>query len=96
MIATEDLMHMLEERGIYTGVDLYKLVEAVWLAEEIVGHPLWGHVSKSGARPRGAALYPADMPFVETLEEAAHFRNGPEVYQGQLSPWREGDALVRR
>ena len=28
MIATEDLMHMLQEMGIYTGVDLYKLVEA--------------------------------------------------------------------
>jgi hypothetical protein len=26
MVATEDLMHMLQEMGIYTGVDLYKLI----------------------------------------------------------------------
>ena len=95
-VPTEDLVDLCHEMGIETGYKLDKLIDAVAVAEEVVGHPLWGHVSKSGARPRGAALYPADMPFVETLEEAAHFRNGPEVYQGQLSPWREGDALVRR
>ena len=22
--------------------------------------------------------------------EAAHFRNGPQVYEGQLSPWKDG------
>ena len=37
-----------------------------------------------------------DMPFVETLEEAAHFRKGPQVYEGQLSPWQGNDALLRR
>jgi hydroxymethylglutaryl-CoA lyase len=81
--------------GIETGYDLDKLIEAAAIAEDVVGHPLWGHVSKSGARPRGESLYPANMPFVETLEEAAHFRKGPEVYAGQLSPWRDGDALSR-
>jgi hydroxymethylglutaryl-CoA lyase len=50
---TEDLIHMLEGMGIETGVDLYKLIECVWMAEEMVGHPLWGHVSKSGPRPKG-------------------------------------------
>jgi hypothetical protein len=35
------------------------------------------------------------MPFVETLEEAAHFRKGPGVYAHQLSPWKTGDALTR-
>ena len=38
---------------------------------------------------------PADMPFVETLPEAAHFRNGPSVYEGRLCPWKDGDALIR-
>jgi hypothetical protein len=33
------------------------------------------------------------MPFIETLDEAAHFRKGAQVYAGQISPWREGDAL---
>ena len=89
MIATEDLVHLLEELGIPTGVDLDKLIEAVWLAEEIVGHPLWGHVSKTGPRPRYGRLYAMDMPFVETHEEAKHFIKGPSAYQGGLSPWKQ-------
>ncbi len=86
---TEDLVHMMEEMGIDTGVNLEKLIEAVWMAEVIVGHPLWGHVSKGGPRPRGKSLYALDMPFVETLEQARHFINGPAVYQGAPSPWKE-------
>ena len=87
MIATEDLMHMLEEMGISTGVDLYKLVGVVWLAEEIVGHPLYGFVSKAGPRPRYNRLYPMDMPRIETLVQARHFIVGPKAYEGALSPW---------
>ena len=94
-VPTEDFVDLCHEMGIETGYNLDKLIEAAAIAEEVVGHPLWGHVSKAGARPRGEGLYPADMPFVETLEEAAHFRNGPAVYSGQISPWREGDALSR-
>lgn len=88
MAATEDLMHMLEEMGIYTGVDLTKLIEAAWLAEDIVGHALYGFVSKCGPRPRYDALYPMDMPRVETLEEARHFIRGPAAYDGAPSPWK--------
>jgi hydroxymethylglutaryl-CoA lyase len=87
MIATEDLLHMLEDMGVHTGVDLYKLIEVVWLAEEIVGHPLHGFVSKAGPRPRYDKLYPMDMPFVETFEEAKHFLRGPATYAAQSSPW---------
>ena len=89
MIATEDLMHMLQEMGIATGVDLYKLVEVVWLAEEIVGHPLYGFVSKAGPRPRFDKLYAMDMPHIETLEQAKHFIKGPKAYEGAHSPWHE-------
>lgn len=89
MIATEDLMHMLQEMGIETGVDLYKLIEVVWLAEEIVGHPLYGFVSKAGPRPHGNRLYAMDMPRVETLEQARHFILGPVAYQGAPSPWKQ-------
>jgi hypothetical protein len=35
------------------------------------------------------------MPFVETLDEAAPFRKGADVYADQLSPWKSGDALTR-
>ncbi|MCP3988110.1 MAG: citramalate synthase [Actinomycetia bacterium] len=93
-VPTEDFVDLCHEMGIETGYDLDKLIEAAAIAEEVVGHPLWGHVSKAGPRPRGDKLYPADMPFVETLHEAAHFRNGPSVYEGQIAPWRKDSALV--
>jgi hydroxymethylglutaryl-CoA lyase len=94
-VPTEDFVDLCHEMGIETGYNLDKLIEAVAIAEEVVGHPLWGHVSKSGARPRGAKIYPREMPFVETLEEAAHFRKGPQVYEGQIAPWRKDDALMK-
>jgi hydroxymethylglutaryl-CoA lyase len=89
MVATEDLMHMLREMGIDTGVDLYKLIEAVWLAEEIVGHSLYGFTSKAGPLPRHDKLYAMDMPHIETLEQAKHFIKGPKAWEGAHSPWKE-------
>ncbi len=89
MIATEDLVDLLEESGIETGVDLDRLIEAALLAEEVVGHPLWGHVSKAGPRPRGDRLFPMDLPFIETEAEAQHFRRGAAAHPGARSPWRE-------
>ena len=93
MVPTEDFFYMTQEMGIKSeelkNVDLYKLVEAACIAEEVVGHPLWGHVSKAGPRPRGDKLYPMDMPFVSTLDEASHFRKGPSAYEGCHSPWKE-------
>lgn len=94
-VPTEDFVHLCHEMGIETGYKLDKLIEAAAIAEEVVGHPLWGHVSKAGPRPHSDALYPIDMPFVETLDEAAHFRKGSSVYQHQISPWKKGDALTR-
>lgn len=89
MIATEDLVDMLEELGIDTGIDRDAVIEAAVLAERVFGHRLFGKTALAGRRPRGEMLYPPDMPFVETLHEASHFRNGPGVYAGQRSPWRE-------
>ncbi len=89
MIPTEDLVDLLEELGIPTGVDLDTLIEVSHLAEEVVGHPLWGHVSKAGPRPRGDRLFAMDMPFIETEEQAQHFRLGPEVYRGAPAPWKK-------
>jgi hydroxymethylglutaryl-CoA lyase len=87
MAPTEDVICMLEEMGIDTGVDLKKLIECVWLLEEILGRSTMGHVSKTGWLPRGADLYDMNMPFVETHEEAKHFIKGPSVYEGQVNPW---------
>lgn len=94
-VPTEDFVHLCHEMGVETGYDLDKVIEAACIAEEVVGHPLWGHVSKAGPLPSVEKVYPSDMPFVESLEEAAHFRRGAAVYEGQISPWREGDALTR-
>lgn len=89
MAATEDVVNMLEAMGIDTGVDLDKLIEAVWLLEEIIGRPTPGHVSKAGPFPRGDRLYDANLPLVETHEEARHFKLGPSVVEHQNRPWRE-------
>lgn len=88
MIATEDLVDLLHELGIPTGVNLPKLIDAALLAEQVVGHPLWGHVSKAGPRPRGENLYPMDLPFIETVQQAQHFRLGPAAYADAPSPWK--------
>ena len=87
MIATEDLVDLLNELGIANGVDIDRLIEAALLAEKVVGHSLWGHVSKAGPRPRGEELFPMDLPFIETEEQAQHFRLGSRAYEGALSPW---------
>ena len=89
MIPTEDLVHLLEAEGVCTGIDLDRLVEAAHLAETVVGHDLYGHVSKAGPRPTVDRLYAMDMPFVETVEQAQHFRLGPQVYAGCPSPWKQ-------
>jgi hydroxymethylglutaryl-CoA lyase len=49
-LATEDVVHMLMDMGVETGVDLERLLEAARLAESLVGHPLAGQVSKAGPR----------------------------------------------
>jgi hydroxymethylglutaryl-CoA lyase len=89
MIPTEDFVHFLESEGIDTGIDLPALIEAALLAEEVVGHELWGHVSKAGPRPYGSDVYAMDMPFIETFDQAQHFRVGPSAYDGALAPWKE-------
>lgn len=89
MTPTEDLVDLLEELGVPTGVDLDRLVEVVVHAHEVVGRELYGHVSKAGPRPRGDRLYAMDMPFIETPGQAQHFRLGPETYAGAPAPWKE-------
>jgi hydroxymethylglutaryl-CoA lyase len=47
-ISTEDLVSMLEEMGVETGIELPKLVEASRAAQEVLGRPLGAHVLKAG------------------------------------------------
>jgi hydroxymethylglutaryl-CoA lyase len=90
MIPTEDLMNMLDEMGIDMGVDMKKLIECVWMAEEILGRQLMGHVSKAGWSPRNIEeLFDPNAPFVETFEQAKHFMLGAKVYEGGIYPWEK-------
>ena len=47
-ISTEDLVSMLEEMGVETGIDLPKLVEASAAAQDVLGRPLGAHVLTAG------------------------------------------------
>jgi hydroxymethylglutaryl-CoA lyase len=49
-VCTEDMVHMLHEMGIETGLDLMRLMEAARLAERLVGRTLDGQVMKAGPR----------------------------------------------
>ncbi|HCO03118.1 MAG TPA: hydroxymethylglutaryl-CoA lyase [Actinobacteria bacterium] len=51
-VATEDVVHLFADMGVVTGVNLDRVVEAAKLAEELVGHPVPGQVSKAGPRWR--------------------------------------------
>lgn len=90
MTPTEDLVDLLAELGIATGVDLDRLIEVALLAERVVGRELRGHVTRGGPRPRGHRLYPMDIPFIETAEQAQHFRLGPGAYAEASAPWKQG------
>ena len=88
MIPTEDLVVLLAEMGIPTGIDIKELIRCVWLLDEVLGRPTMGHVSKNGWLPRGDELWDPNLPAVETFREATHFLNGASVL-GDRRPWRE-------
>ena len=56
-MALEDLVHVLEESGVDTGIDLDALIDAAHLACDLVGRPVESHVGKAG--PRFRPLRPA-------------------------------------
>jgi len=47
-VSTEDVVSMLHEMEIGTGVDLPKLIEASRAAQEVLGRPLGAHVLRAG------------------------------------------------
>jgi hydroxymethylglutaryl-CoA lyase len=47
-ISTEDLVSMLEEMGVATGVDLSKLIAASSEAQKVLGRPLGAHLLTAG------------------------------------------------
>ena len=51
-IATEELVHMVEDMGVSTGVDLAAMIDAAAEAERIVGRQLPSQVLRAGPRTR--------------------------------------------
>ena len=47
-VATEDLVSMLHEMGVETGIDLERLLEAARAAQEVLGRPLTSHTLVAG------------------------------------------------
>ena len=47
-VASEDVIHMLHEMGIDTGIDLLKAMDTARLAAGFVGHPAASAVLKAG------------------------------------------------
>lgn len=55
-ISTEDLVHMLDEMGVQTGVDLHALLVLARSLPALLGHDIPGQVAKAG---RSGDLHPA-------------------------------------
>ncbi|GAA1584654.1 hydroxymethylglutaryl-CoA lyase [Actinoplanes couchii] len=51
-VATEEVVHMLHDMGIDTGIDLDRLIEAAALAERLIGRQLPSGVLRAGPRTR--------------------------------------------
>jgi hydroxymethylglutaryl-CoA lyase len=54
-VATEDLIHMVEDMGVDTGIDLEAMINAAATAERIVGRTLPSQVLRAGPRTRTTA-----------------------------------------
>ena len=51
-VATEEVVHMLHDMGVDTGIDLDELIAAAELAEQVVGRQLPSGVLRAGPRSR--------------------------------------------
>ncbi len=58
-LALEDLVHVLEESGVRTGIDLEALIEVAELACGVVGRPVDSHLAKAGRRFRSPSEAPS-------------------------------------
>jgi hydroxymethylglutaryl-CoA lyase len=54
-VASEELVHMVEDMGVATGIDLEALLDAAATAERIVGRTLPSQVLRAGPRTRTVA-----------------------------------------
>ncbi|HEX6229772.1 MAG TPA: hydroxymethylglutaryl-CoA lyase [Solirubrobacterales bacterium] len=54
-VSTEDLVSMLHEMGVETGIDLSRLLEASSAAQKLLGRPLGAHLLRAGPVEWGGA-----------------------------------------
>ena len=54
-VSTEDVVSMLHEMGVETGIDLLALIEASRAAQDVLGRPLGAHVLRAGPVEWGGA-----------------------------------------
>lgn len=54
-LATEDLVHLLDDLGVQTGIDLGRLLEASRMVASLVGHDVPSRVAAAGPRDRPTA-----------------------------------------
>jgi hydroxymethylglutaryl-CoA lyase len=59
-VATEEVVHMLHDMGLDTGIDLARLIDAARLAERIVGRTLPSGVLRAGPRTPVGGGYPVE------------------------------------
>ena len=74
-IATEELVHMVEDMGVATGIDLAAMIAAAAAAEGIVGRTLPSQVLRAGPRTR---TIPSMTDFAELRETIE--RGGADRY----------------
>ncbi len=103
--ATEDLVVMMSEMGLETGLDPAEVIKTALLGEDVCGRPLLGHVTRSGpVQHRGRkALNPADLSAGQEIPPSLFFVDGdrtdrrslPEaiVRQALENNWSRTDAL---
>jgi hydroxymethylglutaryl-CoA lyase len=63
-LPTEDVVYMLEEMGINTGIDLEAIIRAAHLLQKILGYELPGQVMKSGPRDPKGVTGASDPPYI--------------------------------
>jgi len=88
---TEDMVVMMEEMGIETGLKIPEVIDTALLAEQICGRELHGHVTRSGPiRHRSVkALSLPDLRLDEEIPPALFLvgKTGQEV-RSQNLPWQ--------
>ena len=87
MAPTEDLLHMMDDMGIDTGINMDKLIDCVWMLEEVLGRTTYGHVLQGGtasAEAGGAVRPQRTLHRDDGAGEA--LQAGPRGVRRQLRP----------